>query len=57
MKGDNRYRIVGTFSEGRNKDEGEVLYEEIEQQIKRETQLSLELSDVKIGRASCRERV
>lgn len=46
MKGDKRYRIVGTFPEGMEKDEGEVVYEEIEQQIKREAKLELEISNV-----------
>ncbi|HKS27183.1 MAG TPA: FAD-dependent monooxygenase [Pyrinomonadaceae bacterium] len=46
MKGDKRYRIVGTFPEGLDKDESEVLYEEIEQQIKLEAKLELEISHV-----------
>jgi 2-polyprenyl-6-methoxyphenol hydroxylase-like FAD-dependent oxidoreductase len=46
MKGDKRYRIVGTFPEGVDKEEGEVVYEEIEEQIKREAQLQLEISHV-----------
>src|SRR6185503_6734691 len=47
MKGENRYRIVGTFPESKNQEEGEVLYEEIEQQIKNEAKLALEISDVR----------
>ena len=47
MKGENRYRIVGTFPESRNTEQGEVPYEEIEQQIKDEAKLSLEISDVR----------
>ena len=47
MKGENRYRIVGTFPESKNQEQGEVLYEEIEQQIKDEAKLSLEISDVR----------
>jgi 2-polyprenyl-6-methoxyphenol hydroxylase-like FAD-dependent oxidoreductase len=47
MKGENRYRIVGTFPEGRNEEADEVLYEEIEQQIVDEAKLSLEISDVR----------
>ena len=47
MKGENRYRIVGTFPESKNAEQGEVLYEEIEQQIKDEAKLSLEISDVR----------
>jgi 2-polyprenyl-6-methoxyphenol hydroxylase-like FAD-dependent oxidoreductase len=47
MPGENRYRIVGTFPESRNQDEGEVLYEEIEHEIKTKAQLPLEISDVR----------
>ena len=47
MKGEKRYRIVGTFPESKNTEQGEVLYEEIEQQIKDEAKLSLEISDVR----------
>jgi 2-polyprenyl-6-methoxyphenol hydroxylase-like FAD-dependent oxidoreductase len=47
MRGENRYRIVGTFPESKNEEEGEVLYEEIERQIKEEAKLALEISDVK----------
>jgi 2-polyprenyl-6-methoxyphenol hydroxylase-like FAD-dependent oxidoreductase len=47
MKGDRRYRIVGTFPEEFSKDEGDVLYEEIEQRIKLDTELKgLEISNV-----------
>jgi hypothetical protein len=46
MKGEGRYRIVGTFPEGVKKEQGEVTYEEIERQIKREAKLSLEISEV-----------
>src|SRR5215216_6136041 len=47
MKGENRYRIVGTFPESKNQEQGEVLYEEIEREIKDKAELSLEISDVK----------
>ncbi len=47
MKGENRYRIVGPFPESKNEAEGEVLYEEIEQQIKSQAKLALEISDVR----------
>jgi len=47
MKGENRYRIVGTFPESKNQEQGEVLYEEIEQEIKDKAQLKLEISDVR----------
>src|SRR5256714_3342606 len=47
MKGEDRYRIVGTFPEGRNEEQGDVVYEEIEQEIKDKAKLKLEISDVK----------
>jgi 2-polyprenyl-6-methoxyphenol hydroxylase-like FAD-dependent oxidoreductase len=47
MPGENRYRIVGTFPESKNQDEGEVLYEEIEQEIKEQAKLKLDISDVR----------
>ena len=46
MVGDNRYRIVGTFPEEFDKDEGDVLYEEIEERIKADTELELDISNV-----------
>jgi 2-polyprenyl-6-methoxyphenol hydroxylase-like FAD-dependent oxidoreductase len=46
MPGDKRYRIVGVFPEGFNKDEGETLYEEIEQYIKTQSGIALEISHV-----------
>lgn len=46
MKGEGRYRIIGTFPEGVNKEAGEVAYEEIERQIKSEARLALEISEV-----------
>jgi 2-polyprenyl-6-methoxyphenol hydroxylase-like FAD-dependent oxidoreductase len=46
MIGENRWRIVGTFPEEFAKDEGEVLYEEIEEQIKRDAELDLDITDV-----------
>jgi 2-polyprenyl-6-methoxyphenol hydroxylase-like FAD-dependent oxidoreductase len=46
MVGEKRYRIIGTFPEGLEKDEGEILYEEIEQRIKEDTKLDLEISHV-----------
>jgi 2-polyprenyl-6-methoxyphenol hydroxylase-like FAD-dependent oxidoreductase len=46
LKGDNRYRIVGAFPEEFTKDEGEILYEEIEQRIKEEAKLELDIRDV-----------
>jgi 2-polyprenyl-6-methoxyphenol hydroxylase-like FAD-dependent oxidoreductase len=47
MPGEDRYRIIGTFPESKNQEEGEVLYEEIERQIKDEAKLSLDISDVR----------
>lgn len=46
MKGENRYRIVGVFPEGSEKEPEEILYEEIEQQIAEDTQLELDIYKV-----------
>jgi 2-polyprenyl-6-methoxyphenol hydroxylase-like FAD-dependent oxidoreductase len=46
LKGENRYRIVGTFPEEFAKEEGDILYEEIEHRIKEEAQLELDIHDV-----------
>ncbi|HVF87158.1 MAG TPA: FAD-dependent monooxygenase, partial [Pyrinomonadaceae bacterium] len=46
MTGENRYRIVGAFPEGFDKDAGEVLYEEIEARIKEEAEIALDISHV-----------
>ncbi|MEP6922002.1 MAG: FAD-dependent monooxygenase [bacterium] len=46
LKGDKRYRIVGTFPEEFAKDEGDVLYEEIEARIKEEAKLDLDIQKV-----------
>ncbi len=46
MIGENRWRIVGTFPEEFAKDEGEALYEEIEEQIKRDAELELDITNV-----------
>ena len=46
MTGEKQFRIVGTFPEGHEKDEGEILYEEIEAQIKKDTELELDIHDV-----------
>ena len=46
MVGENCWRIVGTFPEEFAKDEGEVLYEEIEAQIKQDAQLELDITNV-----------
>jgi 2-polyprenyl-6-methoxyphenol hydroxylase-like FAD-dependent oxidoreductase len=47
MPGEDRYRIVGTFPESKNQEDGEVDYEEIEQEIKEQAKLALEISDVR----------
>ncbi len=46
MVGENRWRIVGTFPEEFAKEEGEVLYEEIEEQIKKDTEVDLDIKSV-----------
>jgi 2-polyprenyl-6-methoxyphenol hydroxylase-like FAD-dependent oxidoreductase len=46
LKGENRYRIVGTFPEEFSKDEGDVLYAEIEQRIQAEAEFELYVHDV-----------
>src|SRR5882762_1961373 len=46
MPGEKRWRIVGAFPEGHEKDERDVIYEEIEAQIKKEAQLELDITRV-----------
>jgi 2-polyprenyl-6-methoxyphenol hydroxylase-like FAD-dependent oxidoreductase len=46
LKGERRYRVVGVFPEEFAKDEGEVLYEEIEARIKAEAEIDLDIHDV-----------
>jgi 2-polyprenyl-6-methoxyphenol hydroxylase-like FAD-dependent oxidoreductase len=46
MDGDKRYRIVGTFPEEFAKDEGDVLYEEIEQQVRHDAQIDFDITKV-----------
>lgn len=46
MRGEKRYRIVGSFPEGLDKNEGEILYEEIERRIQEEAELTLDISHV-----------
>lgn len=46
LKGEKRYRIVGVFPEEFAKEEGDVLYEEIEARIKQLAQLELDIHDV-----------
>lgn len=46
MSGERQWRIVGTFPEEFSKDEGEILYEEIEEQIKRDSEINLDITGV-----------
>jgi len=46
MTGEKQYRIVGTFPEEFLKDEGDILYEEIEEQIKLDADLALDITEV-----------
>jgi 2-polyprenyl-6-methoxyphenol hydroxylase-like FAD-dependent oxidoreductase len=46
LKGEKRYRIVGVFPEEFAKEEGDILYEEIEQRIKEEAKLDLDIHNV-----------
>ncbi|HEU4768941.1 MAG TPA: FAD-dependent monooxygenase [Pyrinomonadaceae bacterium] len=46
LPGEKRYRIVGVFPEQFSKDEGDVLYEEIETEIKQLSELDLDIHDV-----------
>jgi len=46
MTGEKQWRIVGTFPEEFAKDEGDALYEEIEEQIKQGTELDLDITNV-----------
>jgi 2-polyprenyl-6-methoxyphenol hydroxylase-like FAD-dependent oxidoreductase len=46
LKGEKRYRIVGVFPDEFARDEGDVLYEEIEARIKQEAELELDIHDV-----------
>jgi 2-polyprenyl-6-methoxyphenol hydroxylase-like FAD-dependent oxidoreductase len=46
MPGEDRYRIVGAFPEGFDKDTSEILYEEIERQVVEDTRLDLDVYKV-----------
>ena len=46
MPGEKHYRIVGNLSEGTDKEEGELLYEEIEQVIKDELKKTMDVYNV-----------
>lgn len=46
LPGEKHYRIVGNLPEGTQKDEGELLYEEIEEVIKAELKIRMDISNV-----------
>ena len=46
MVGERRWRIVGTFPEGHDKDEAEIVFEEIEKQVTSDTSLQFDIMDV-----------
>ncbi len=46
MPGEKRYRIVGTLPENEDRREGDILYEEIEKQIIKDTELKLDIYNV-----------
>jgi 2-polyprenyl-6-methoxyphenol hydroxylase-like FAD-dependent oxidoreductase len=46
MPGEDRYRIVGVFPEHTDKKEGEIPYDEIEQQIREDSQVELDIYKV-----------
>ncbi|HUE83481.1 MAG TPA: FAD-dependent monooxygenase [Pyrinomonadaceae bacterium] len=46
LPGERRWRIVGAFPEGLDKEEGEILYDEIEARIKEEAELDLDITRV-----------
>jgi len=46
MSGEQQWRIVGTFPEGHNADEGEVLFDEIEKQVFADTELKFDITKV-----------
>ena len=46
MSGDGQYRIVGTFPDEFEKDEGDILYEEIEARIKIDADINLDIKHV-----------
>lgn len=46
MVGEKNWRVVGTFPEDSEKEEGEILYEEIEEQIRKDTKLVFDITNV-----------
>src|SRR5688572_25871960 len=46
MVGDRRWRIVGTFPEGHDKDGGEILFDEIERQVAQDISLKFDITKV-----------
>jgi len=46
MKGESRWRLVGTFPEGHEKDEKDILFDEIEAQVAKDTSLAFDVTAV-----------
>ena len=46
MVGEKQYRIVGTFPQEFEKDEGDILYEEIEERIKLDAEIEIDITQV-----------
>lgn len=46
MVGENRWRIVGTFPEGHNKEADEIAFDEIEQQVSADTSLKFDITKI-----------
>ena len=46
MNGNKQYRIVGTFPEEFSKNEGDILYEEIEEQVRRDAKIDFDITKV-----------
>ncbi|MDI1243216.1 MAG: FAD-dependent monooxygenase [bacterium] len=44
--GDRRWRIVGTFPEGHDKDESDIVFDEIERQVAQDTSLKFDITHV-----------
>lgn len=46
MRGESRWRVVGTFPEGHDKNEGDILFDEIERQVMEDTSLKFDITRV-----------
>lgn len=46
MVGERRWRIVGTFPEGHDKEAGEILFDEVERQVTQDTALKFDIAKV-----------